>query len=90
MKTKRQKSQVLRQILLLMTAQSLAIASMIWGGSLTVNAQEPAVMVEHQLASTSSCQDAEINQHIQTQAVASKKKPANTKLVDFSIGMPWG
>ena len=90
MKTKRQKSQVLRQVLLLMTAQSLAIASMIWGGSLTVEAQEPTVMVEHQLASTSTCQGAEINQHSQAQAVASKKKPANTKLVDFSIGMPWG
>ena len=84
MLSKHKKAQNLRQVLLLITAQALAIASMIWGGSLTVDAQESPVLPEQVIVSTSSCQDA------QPQATAGSKRIVTVGLLDFSIGKPWG
>ena len=82
MHSKLKKAQNLRQVLLLITAQALAIASMIWGGSLSVDAQERPGLPEQVMLSTSSCEDA------QPQAKASSKNAVS--LLDFSIGKPWG
>ena len=90
MNTKQKKAQNLRQVLLLITAQALAITSMIWGGSLTVDAQETSALTEHVIVSTSPCQGAPADADVQHQATASRKKLSSGKLLDFSIGKPWG
>ena len=78
MNTRHKKAQNLRQVLLLMMAQALAIASMIWGGSFTVGVRETPVQVM------------QVDEDLQHLATASKNKPAGVRLFDFSIGKPWG
>lgn len=90
MKSKRQKARVLRQILLLMTAQALAITSMIWGGSWSVEAQESPAMTRQLITATAPCQNTGADQSQQPRVRASKKQPASVRLLDFSIGKPWG
>jgi hypothetical protein len=90
MKSRLKKAQNLRQALLLITAQALAIASMIWGGSLSVDAQENPVLAQHETTSSGHCQVGRAQADAQPQANAGKAKLADIQLLDFSIGKPWG
>lgn len=90
MNSKQKKAQNLRQVLLLITAQALAVTSMIWGSSLSVEARETPVLADHVMVSTSPCQAAAADQDAQARATGGKKKRASVKLLDFSIGKPWG
>ena len=60
-----------------MVAQALAIASMIWGGSLTVDTQQTPILTTQP------------SQQMHYQAGANNNKTARVKLLDFSIGRPW-